>query len=177
MIRLRFLALLSLFAFALLAALPLAAEAPPATVAVARIAGPAGSTLAGTVTFTETPAGVHVVAELSGLPPGVHGLHVHAGSECVGDFTSAGGHFNPGGTEHGAPHAPAHHAGDFGNVEAGADGVARAELTSSAITVGAGEKSVVGHAVIVHANADDLVTQPTGNAGGRIGCGVVAAGG
>ena len=89
------------------------------------------------------------------------------------DFKSAGGHFNPTDMPHGAPSDAERHAGDLGNVEVAEDGTAHHEMTSSVLTVSAGAASVVGRGVILHEKADDLVSQPTGAAGGRIACGVI----
>ena len=134
-----------------------------------------GSSLAGTATFTETKGGgVHVVIDVTGAPPGIHAAHLHEKGDCSApDAASAGGHFNPGTTLHGAPDAAQHHAGDFGNMNVGADGKGHVELDTTLLTVASGPSSVLDRAVIVHAKEDDLKTQPTGNAGGRIGCGVV----
>jgi Cu-Zn family superoxide dismutase len=140
--------------------------------AVAVLHSPDGK-VGGTVTFKPAPGGVSVSARVTGLAPGTHGFHVHEFGDCSSaDFTSAGGHFNPMGQPHGAPQADARHAGDLGNIEAGADGVANLEWTDKKLALD-GHHSVVGRAVIVHAKADDLKTQPTGDAGGRLACGVV----
>ena len=104
-----------------------------------------------------------------------HALHFHQNAKCEPPFTTAGGHFNPTNMPHGAPDAQSHHAGDFGNVTADDKGEVHTTVTSHMLTVDAGPNSVVGHAVIVHANPDDLTTQPSGNAGPRIACGVVEA--
>jgi Cu-Zn family superoxide dismutase len=171
-------AVLSLGGLAL-AQSPSPQAAPPAgpkrvTRAVAVLRATPGSTVEGTVTFAAVPAGgVAVKATLKGLAPGTHGFHVHEFGDCTApDATSAGGHFNPKGTPHGAPTDAMHHAGDLGNVVAGADGTASLEWTDPAMVL-EGPSGVVGHAVIVHANPDDLKTQPTGNAGGRMACGVI----
>jgi Cu-Zn family superoxide dismutase len=133
-----------------------------------------GSTAQGTVRFVQLADGaVEVSVDLTGVPPGVHGFHVHDKGDCGDNGNAAGGHFNPSATPHGAPQADPHHAGDFGNVTADANGAVRTTFTTRSITVEAGANSAVGHAVILHANPDDLTTQPTGNAGGRIACGVV----
>ena len=133
-----------------------------------------GSTAQGTVTFAQLGDGsVRVTVDLTGVPPGVHGFHVHDKGDCGDNGNAAGGHFNPSSTDHGAPGATLHHAGDFGNVTADASGNVRTHFTTRSVTVEAGANSAVGHAVILHANPDDLTTQPTGNAGGRIACGVV----
>jgi len=132
-----------------------------------------GNTANGMVHFMELSNGaVQVEVNLSNVPPGVHGFHVHDKGECGADGMAAGGHFNPATTNHGAPTATPHHAGDFGNVTADAAGNVKVTFATRSISVSAGANSVVGHAVILHANPDDLVTQPTGNAGGRIACGV-----
>ena len=133
-----------------------------------------GSTAQGTVRFVQLADGaVEVSVNLTGVPPGVHGFHVHDKGDCGDNGNAAGGHFNPTGTPHGGPQVEAHHAGDFGNVTADANGIVRTTFTTRSVTVESGPNSAVGHAVILHANPDDLVTQPTGNAGGRIACGVV----
>jgi Cu-Zn family superoxide dismutase len=141
-------------------------------IVAAQLAGPTG--VAGVVTFTEQPGGgVQVVARVQGAAPGTHGLHLHEGTSCDGpDFQSAGGHFNPTSVAHGGPAAAEHHAGDFGNIEIGADGTGNSDVTSTVLTL-EGTNGAIGHAVILHEKADDLTTQPTGNAGGRVACGVV----
>jgi Cu-Zn family superoxide dismutase len=134
----------------------------------------AGSTAQGMVHFQQNADGsVEVQADLTGVPAGTHGFHVHDKGDCGDSGNAAGGHYNPTSMPHGAPDATSHHAGDFGNVTADANGDVHARFTTRAITVADGPTSVVGHAVILHANADDLTTQPTGNAGARIACGVV----
>ena len=140
-------------------------------VAVLR-AAPAG-TVEGTVWFEPAGGGVAVKARISGLTPGTHGFHVHEFGDCsAADFTSAGGHFNPMTQPHGPPQAAMRHVGDLGNIEANADGVATLEWTDSQLAF-EGHHGIVGRAVIVHAKADDLKTQPTGDAGGRLACGVI----
>ena len=152
-----------------------AAASPSATRAMATVAPTQGSTVAGTVTFTAGKTGVHVVADLTGLTPGDHGFHIPEKGDCSApDGTSAGGHFNPAQHPHGAPGAE-HHAGDLGNITAGADGKAHLEADFPFMSM-AGADSIIGRAVIVHAGKDDLQTQPTGNAGGRQACGVIKAG-
>lgn len=140
-------------------------------VAVLRSA-PAGK-VEGTVWFEPAGSGVAVKARVTGLTPGTHGFHVHEFGDCsAADFTSAGGHFNPMAMAHGAPKDATRHVGDLGNIEANADGVAMLEWTDSQLAF-EGPHGIVGRAVIVHAKADDLKTQPTGDAGGRLACGVI----
>jgi Cu-Zn family superoxide dismutase len=140
----------------------------------AAIEARSGSGLSGTAIFTEKDGGVELVVDVAGAPPGPHAVHLHEKGDCSApDATSAGGHFNPDNSPHGAPDAEHHHAGDFGNMTVGEDGKGHLAITTNRLTVKAGANSVVGHAIIVHASADDMTTQPTGNAGGRIGCGVV----
>jgi Cu-Zn family superoxide dismutase len=134
-----------------------------------------GNDVRGRVAFIEIEDGIRIVAEISGLDAGLHGFHVHETGDCSApDASSAGGHFAPGGTPHGAPDAPPaeRHAGDLGNLEAVADGTARYERVDSAIRL-AGPNSIVGKAVVVHAGEDDLTSQPSGDAGSRVACGVI----
>jgi superoxide dismutase, Cu-Zn family len=155
---------------------PAGAEAAPTVtndIAGAQLSGPGGAT--GTVTFTQDAGGVHVVARIEGAKPGQHGFHLHAGGTCDGpDFKSAGDHFNPTNAPHGDPAAAEHHAGDFGNVDVGADGTGNADFTTNMLTLGGGgANDALGKAVILHEGRDDLKTQPSGDSGARIACGVV----
>ena len=132
-----------------------------------------GSTAKGTVHFQDQGDGsVEVVVDLTGVPPGEHGFHVHEKGDCSNNGVAAGPHFNPTNMVHGAPDAQSHHAGDFGNVTAGPNGEVHTRFPTHSITVKEGTLSVVGHAVVLHGNPDDLVSQPAGNAGPRIACGV-----
>jgi Cu-Zn family superoxide dismutase len=143
------------------------------TKAIAVLSSASGSNVKGTVTFTKVAGGVKVVAHVTGLTPGDHGFHIHQFGDCSApDATSAGGHFNPHNTPHGAPDAEARHAGDFGNLTANADGHAHYERLDTLIKL-TGPESIIGHGLIVHADPDDLKSQPTGNAGGRVACGVI----
>jgi Cu-Zn family superoxide dismutase len=127
----------------------------------------------GTVTFTEETEGIRVTASIEGLTPGAHGFHIHEKGDCSSpDFSSAGPHFNPLQMPHGSPTDPQHHSGDFGNLEANAQGIARYERVFSWLTF-KGTNSIIGHAVIVHEKADDMKSQPAGNAGARLACGVI----
>lgn len=142
--------------------------------ATANLASISGSNATGTVTLRQLADGsVDVSAEFTGVPPGVHGFHIHEKGDCGDNGNAAGAHFNPGGAPHGAPGAPAHHAGDWGNVAADASGKVSTRFNTRAITLAEGASSAVGRAVILHASPDDLTTQPSGNAGARIACGVV----
>jgi superoxide dismutase, Cu-Zn family len=132
------------------------------------------SKVSGTVTFSDKDGKVEVAIDLKGLKPGEHGFHIHEKGDCSSpDAKSAGDHFNPDQKKHGAPDAPEHHAGDFGNLTADKDGNVKTTMTIDFVTLGEGPNSAVGKAVIVHEKKDDLKTQPTGDAGGRIACGVV----
>ncbi len=157
-----------------------ATEPAPAASAMTAIAvlQPTAATegMSGTVTFSESEGSVQIVAHIEGAPVGTHGFHIHEVGDCsASDFTSAGGHFNPAAVDHAGPDDAVRHAGDLGNVVVGEDGTAHHELTSDLITLGEGEHSVMGRAVILHQDADDLTSQPTGAAGARIGCGVIRA--
>ncbi len=157
-----------------------APEAPPAVslpmMASTTLQPKPGSNVGGTVSFTQEGDSVRVAANLQGVAPGSHGFHVHETGDCgAADFNSAGAHFNPGAAPHGAPTDAARHAGDLGNLEIAADGTGSLTLSTALLTVAPGPNSVVGKAVILHEKADDFKTQPTGDAGGRIACGVVAA--
>ena len=128
----------------------------------------------GTVEFKETDDGVEVTANLEGLKKGDHGFHIHEKGDCSApDAKSAGGHFNPSNHKHGAPDAAEHHEGDLGNITAGKDGKATATMTIKGVTLKEGDTSIVGKGFIIHAKKDDMKTQPTGNAGDRVGCGVI----
>jgi superoxide dismutase, Cu-Zn family len=143
------------------------------TKAIAVLQPTAGNNVTGSVTFTKSGEGVKVVADITGLTPGKHGFHIHEFGDCSSsDGNSAGGHFNPTHKQHGAPDATDRHAGDLGNIEADASGKAHLEWSDKVMKL-SGADSIVGHAVIVHEKADDLKTQPTGDAGGRLACGVI----
>lgn len=127
----------------------------------------------GVVTFTKVEDGVLIVADIENLEPGKHGFHIHEFGDCSApDGSSAGGHFNPKNTKHGAPDAIERHAGDLGNLAADERGRAHYRRVDKVITL-EGESTIIGRSVIIHANEDDFKTQPTGNAGGRVGCGVI----
>jgi Cu-Zn family superoxide dismutase len=142
----------------------------------ASIAGTEGNSISGEIAFdTRTDGLLDIGGEIVGLTPGQHGFHIHENGDCSApDADSAGGHFAPDGHPHGAPTAAndQHHSGDLGNIEANADGIARISMTSDVLTV-TGDHGVVGHAVVVHADEDDLRSQPSGAAGARVACGLI----
>ncbi|HTI97882.1 MAG TPA: superoxide dismutase family protein [Dongiaceae bacterium] len=145
------------------------------TAAIATLAPTQGNTAVGTVTFTQEANGVHVVADVTGLSQGDHGFHIHEKGDCSApDGASAGGHFNPTGMPHGGPDSPQHHLGDLGNITADASGHAHLDRVFSFLSL-QGTNSIVGHGVIVHAGKDDFTSQPSGNAGARVACGVIEA--
>jgi Cu-Zn family superoxide dismutase len=150
-----------------------------ATTARATLQGvPTDTDFSGTVTFTQDGDNVRVVADFAGIDtPGEHGFHIHETGECAHDpagkhFTTAGGHWNPAGVEHACPPADPRHAGDLGNVQVGPNGAGRMELSTTGVTL-TGADSIVGKAILLHAGEDDCKTQPTGNSGDRLACGVI----
>jgi superoxide dismutase, Cu-Zn family len=142
--------------------------------AVAVVHSTAGNKAHGTVTFTQDGDKVKVVAHIEGLTPGQkHAMHVHQFGDCSApDAMSAGGHYNPEGHEHGLPEKGKRHAGDLGNLTADNDGKAHYEIIVDNISIAGVKNPIIGRAVIVHAKPDDGA-QPVGNAGARIGCGVI----
>jgi Cu-Zn family superoxide dismutase len=129
----------------------------------------------GSVTFTQAGDKVHVVAHIMGLTPNTtHGFHIHEkGDLSAPDLSSAGAHYNPQGHPHAGPDMPVRHAGDLGNVTSDSGGNVHKELTVDNISIGEAKNDIVGKSVIVHAKADDLKSQPSGDAGGRIAGGVI----
>jgi len=142
--------------------------------AIAVLHPTAGNKVSGTVTFTEVADGVQVHAQITGLTPANHGFHVHEFGDCsAADATSAGAHFNPTNKPHAGPDATERHVGDMGNVEADASGKANLEYVDHQISLTNDQQSVIGRSVVVHAKADDLKTQPSGDSGARVACGVI----
>ncbi|NIR42453.1 MAG: superoxide dismutase family protein [Gemmatimonadetes bacterium] len=132
-----------------------------------------GNEARGIVTFQRADGGIKIGANIEGLAPGKHGFHIHELGNCSApDGTSAGGHFNPEGMPHGAPSDEERHVGDLGNLTAVESGRADYERTDSHIAF-EGTHSIIGRAVIVHAGEDDLTSQPSGDAGPRVACGVI----
>lgn len=141
----------------------------------AKVAPTEGNKVKGEVFFTALPEGIRIVADFEGLTPGEHGFHVHDKGDCSAhDASSAGGHFNPTNTKHGGPDSSERHVGDLGNVVADGEGRAHYERTDKVITLN-GENSIVGRSIVIHADKDDFTTQPTGNSGARVGCGIIEA--
>lgn len=153
-----------------------AAMTPASASAV--LAATEGNAVNGSLRFESTADGVHVTGQVVGLAPdSSHGFHVHETGDCSApDGTSAGGHFNPADSKHGRVGTPTHHVGDSDNIVANADGVATVDNRLEGATLGDGSSTdIVGKGVIVHAGVDDYISQPTGDAGARLSCGVIAA--
>lgn len=152
-------------------------ELPAPASATAELKPTQGNTVSGSVTFKLVDGALRVSGQLSGLKPGSeHGFHIHEKGDCSApDGSSAGGHFNPAQSEHGSVASDPHHGGDMPNIVADAQGNATIDgPVSSNVNLGKGDAfDIAGHAVIVHADPDDYRSQPTGNAGGRLACGVI----
>jgi len=131
------------------------------------------SKVSGTVTFTVKDGAVAITGSITGLTPGKHGFHVHEfGDISSNEGLNTGGHFNPDKEKHGGPHAAERHVGDLGNIDADANGMVKLDMTDKLIQL-QGKHSIIGRGLIVHAKADDLKSQPTGDAGGRVAQGVI----
>jgi len=155
---------------------PTEASTSTAKSATVILASASGSLVSGKLTVMPMGDGVHITGEIGGLAPGsVHAIHIHEKGDCsAADASSAGGHFNPAGAPHGKVDSGPHHGGDMDNFTANADGVAKINAHAQGVTLGGGAANdVAGKAVIVHASPDDYKTQPTGNAGARLACGVI----
>jgi Cu-Zn family superoxide dismutase len=158
----------------MLCALALVAHGQDVTKATAKLDSKSGSQVTGTVTFAKTGDDVQVIADISGLKPGKHGIHLHEKGDCsAADAASAGAHFNPTHGHHGGPMTADRHAGDLGNIEADASGKAHLDWKGKMSLSGA--DSIIGKSVVVHEKEDDLKTDPSGNSGARIACGVIEA--
>lgn len=142
----------------------------------AKLESASGSDVSGTLNFHEDGGETRIRGKLEGLEPGRHALHVHVSGDCsAADASSAGGHFAPDDDPHGDPGTVTerHHVGDLGNIVADDSGVAEIDKTDAEMTLGSGDNTILDRAVIVHARADDMESQPAGAAGDRIACGVV----
>jgi len=151
----------------------LSAQAKPLTVALSDAAGKS----VGTATISGTKTGVSIALNLKGLPAGAHAIHIHQAAKCEAPaFTTAGGHFNPDAKKHGLENPDGHHAGDMKNFTVAANGTAKAKVTDDSVTLKDGPNSIFtggGTALVIHAAADDMKSDPAGNAGARIACGVI----
>jgi superoxide dismutase, Cu-Zn family len=147
-----------------------------AVTATALISAKSNSAVSGTVTFTENEGKVSMLAKLSGLTPGIHAIHIHENGDCSAeDGSSAGGHWNPTNEDHGAWDHKMFHKGDIGNLEADENGIATLTKETDLWCINCEDetKNIIGKTIIVHKDADDMMSQPSGNAGDRIGCGEI----
>lgn len=147
----------------------------PSQQAIAIIGPASGSSLTGTAMFTQNGDTITLIVEVYNVSPGLHGVHIHETGDCSSpDGTSAGGHWNPTNVDHGKWGEGEFHLGDIGNITVGEDGTGTIELTTDLWEMGTGSDiDIVGKGIIVHADPDDFISQPSGNAGARIGCGVI----
>jgi Cu-Zn family superoxide dismutase len=150
------------------------AQAQPAVAKAICVVHPLGSSqVKGRVTFARQADGVAINVEITGLTPGEHGFHIHEWGDCSSaDGMSTGGHYNPTSQPHAGHDAAQRHIGDFGNITADASGKATLNRVDRHLVL-EGPNSIIGRAIVVHAQRDDLKSQPSGNAGGRIACGVI----
>jgi superoxide dismutase, Cu-Zn family len=155
---------------------PTEAAPPPAANAMVELAPTTGHTASGTLTLAAEDDGVRLTGSLRGLPPnGEFGFHIHEKGDCSApDASSAGEHFNPTNVAHGNPQGAAHHAGDMLNAKSDAQGAAQVDTVANSVSLGSGlPNDVRGKAIVLHEKADDYASQPAGNSGARIACGVI----
>ena len=164
--------IIGIMSTALLAACASIPEQPAAT---ATLSARSGSNVSGSVGFAETSGGLKIRAKVAGLAPGAHGFHIHEAGDCSApDAASAKGHFNPAAKAHGHYSEADHHGGDMPNLMANAQGEATFDFTIAGLGL-SGPNGVVGRSIVVHADPDDYKSQPAGNSGARIACGVIVA--
>lgn len=160
---------------ALLAAPTVLAQSTP-TAAHADLFDASGKSV-GTASLTQTPDGVRITAALKALPAGTHAIHIHTVGKCdPPGFTTAGAHFNPDNKKHGMLNPMGAHAGDLPNFDVAANGTADVSVVAKDVTLGSGPNSLFhdgGTSLVIHASADDYMTDPSGNSGARIACGVI----
>ena len=152
--------------------------APARSIAHADLSDASGQPI-GSATLTQTPHGVLISAQLHNLPPGQHAFHIHAVGECTPPLTSAGPHFNPTNRQHGIENVAGMHAGDMPNITVPESGIVQVQVLSTMTSLAEGGNRILdddGSALVVHATADDYVSDPAGNAGARIACGVITRG-
>lgn len=148
-------------------------ETPTGKKAVAVLSPTKGSDVKGKIEFIQLTDGIRIIGDVTGLKPGEHGFHIHEFGDCSApDASSAGGHYDPEHVRHGGPLDLPRHVGDLGNIVADESGNAYYEAVNHLMRMD-GSESIIGHSVIVHEDRDDYVSQPTGNAGPRLACGVI----
>jgi len=151
------------------------ATTPKGPEATTQLSARSGSKVSGTVSFAEVAGGVEVKAQVSGLTPGEHGFHIHEIGDCSApDAASAKGHFNPTAKKHGDHNNPEHHGGDMPNLTANAQGEATYTFKLTGVAL-SGPTGIVGRSIVVHADPDDYKSQPAGNSGQRVACGVIVS--
>ncbi len=155
---------------------PATAATPAGASASASLAATRGNKAAGTLTLSSDGSAVHITGTIEGLKPnGEFGFHIHEKGDCSApDASSAGEHFNPTNSQHGDPQGGTHHAGDMVNAKSDAQGVAQVHAAVTGVTLGDGQPNdVAGKAIVMHEKADDYKSQPAGDSGARIACGVI----